>query len=362
MSVRALVVDDEDNIRGILCRVLEGAGHVAVPAGDAVEARRLLSRSAFDVILCDVNMPGESGLELTQDVLATRPDAAVIMVTGVDDPGVANRALDAGAYGYLVKPFKLSEVTINVDSALRRRRLECDNRRQREKLISALRERTAELWNAVRQVEVADLRAESSFEEVIRRLALAAEMRDEETAEHIERVGAYAAVLGRAAGLDREPCEALRQACRMHDIGKISVPDRILCKRGKLTDEEFDAMKLHSRAGHLLLAGSGAEVLEMAAEVALTHHERWDGSGYPNGRRGDRIPIEGQIAAIADVFDALTSDRVYRRAYPLLQALEIMRQGRGSHFNPELHDLFVASMDEVLEASDTAKGAVRDPS
>lgn len=184
--------------------------------------------------------------------------------------------------------------------------------------------------------------------ERIRRICLAAESRDHETARHIEQMSRYCGLLAYRIGLEPARCELIRKASRMHDIGKLFIPDRILLKPDRLTEEEFAILKRHAEIGHRILHGSKVEWLELAATVALTHHENFDGSGYPRGLAGDQIPLEGRIAAIADVFDALTSKRVYKPAYAPDQAIDIMLDGRGSRFDPALLDVFLSCMDEAL--------------
>jgi putative two-component system response regulator len=296
-----------------------------------------------------MNMPGDSGLDLITSLLADHPDLATIMVTGVDDTQMAKVALETGAYGYVIKPFENNEILINVTNALRRRALEIENRRHREKLESMVKERTADLWSAIQELEQAQKDLKSSQAETIERLSIAAEYRDDETARHIHRMSRYCELLLRKSGADEERSEFVRLASIMHDVGKIGIPDYILLKPGKLTPEEYEIMQNHSEFGYRILAGSSSDLLDLAAQIALTHHEKMDGSGYPKGLIGDAIPLEGRVAAIADVFDALTTDRVYRKAYQLGEAIGIMKEGRGSHFDADLLDLFLDSLDVVLK-------------
>ena len=339
-SSRILIVDDEHATRCLLGRVLEGQDYVCTLAADAHEARQRLEKEQFDLILCDVNMPGESGLQLLKHVLRDHPDTAAVMVTGLDDPQLANIALKTGAYGYIIKPFECNEVLIDVANALRRRRLEIENRAHRDELEQMVLQRTESLRHALKGLELA-------AEETIRRLAIAAEFRDDETARHIQRMSMYCALLARLSGLDHARCELIRIASPMHDIGKIGTPDHILLKPGKFTPEEFKVMTRHTDIGHRILLGSDAELLKLAATIAWTHHESFDGTGYPRGLAGAAIPLEGRIAAIADAFDALTSKRVYKPAYPVAQAVDLMQSHRGKQFDPALLDTFFGSMSQV---------------
>lgn len=334
-AARVLVVEDDERIARFVGHMLESQGYVCVVATNATDASRLLDEDEPEVMLCDVNLPGASGLDLTRHASGAHQDTAVVMVSGLDDPAIADDALKLGAYGYIIKPFTANELLIAVANAIRRRALELESRARHEELETIVRIRT----EALRR----------SHEETIRRLAAAADWRDEETGRHIERMSRVSELIARKAGLGRERCELVRIASPLHDVGKIGIPDRILLKPGPLTAEEWGVMRTHPEIGRDLLSGSGAELLEVAALLAWTHHEKVDGSGYPRGLAGDAIPLEGRIAAVADVFDALTSDRPYRVARPTDEAVEIMREGRASHFDAELLDLFLDSLDEVAQ-------------
>ena len=345
---RILIVDDEEAICTLLARLLGAHGYECVTAESAASARRHLSSGPFALLLSDVNMPGESGFDFAHEVHHDYPDTAVVLVTGVDDRRIAEAALAQGAYGYVLKPFKANELLINVVNALRRRALEIENRHHRDRLEQAVLERTSTLRDTIARLEASEGEARRLREETIRRLSWAAEFRSQETGQHIVRMSLYCALLARLAGFDDERAELIRIASPMHDVGKIGIPDRILLKPGALTDEERQVMEAHAEMGHRILAGSNAELLELAALLALTHHERIDGTGYPRGLAGDEIPIEGRIAAVADVFDALTSDRVYRPAFQPDEARALMHEGRGTQFDPWLLDLFFDAFDDVL--------------
>jgi putative two-component system response regulator len=203
------------------------------------------------------------------------------------------------------------------------------------------------LQQALEWLEVREKELRLSQEETIQRLAIAAEYRDSATAQHIQRMSHYCELLARKYGLSAERCDLIRTASPMHDIGKIGTPDQVLLKPGKFTQEEFDVISQHAEIGYRILSGSDAEVLKVAALIAWTHHERWDGNGYPRRLKGEEIPIEGRIVAIADAFDALTTQRVYKPAFSLEYAVELMTKHRGEHFDPELLDIFFASMDDI---------------
>ncbi len=203
------------------------------------------------------------------------------------------------------------------------------------------------LAEALQRLELSETKVWDSQAETIFRLARMVEFRDEETGHHLHRMSSYCGILARKMGFSEHRCELVRLASQMHDLGKVVVPDGILLKRGKLTPEEFEVIKGHAETGFQMLVGSSSEIVQLGALIARTHHERWDGSGYPRGLAGEDIPLEGRIAAVADVFDALTSDRVYRIALPVESAIEMMRDQRGRHFDPQLLDAFFLAMGEI---------------
>jgi putative two-component system response regulator len=269
-------------------------------------------------------------------------------VTGVDDPAVADEALALGAYGYLIKPFLPNEVIINVASALRRRDLERDRRAQNHELEAKLLSRTTALRNAISRLERASSGAKLAERETVERLVTALTLRSEETGEHIERMSRYAATLAIKRGMDATLSEDFRIGAMLHDVGKIGIPDAILLKPGALNQEELMAIRRHPELGASLLGDSRSRVLQLGARIALSHHEHWDGGGYPSGLAGEDIPLEGRVAGIADVFDALTSHRVYRPAMDVEAARGVMWAERGRHFDPELLELFFLSIDDML--------------
>jgi putative two-component system response regulator len=348
---RILIVDDESAIRRLLRRLLEDQDHDCTEAKNVAHARHALARDSFELVLCDMTMPGEPGLDLAREVLAGDTDTAVVMVTAHDDSHLVDQALDLGAYGYVTKPFKGSEILINVANALRRRVLELENRRHRRRLEETVEARTGELREAIGELE-------HFHEETIRRLSAAAELRDFETGQHIDRMSRYCALLAEKVGLEQRRVDLIRIASPMHDVGKIGIPDRILLKPGALTAAERRLMEGHTEIGYEILRGSEAELLQLAATLAWTHHERVDGTGYPRSLRGDQIPIEGRIAAVADVFDALTSTRPYRAALSVPESLELMHAGRGTQFDADVLDHFLDAFDEVLAIRTSATTTV----
>ena len=347
-----LVVDDEENIRHTLCRVLERGGYECCAVASVGEARTTLGEGRYELVLCDVRMPGESGVTLLRHLRSQHPGLPIVMVSGVSDPVFAAQALELGAFGYVAKPFEANQVLIEVANALRRAALEAENASYRDHLEGLVTERTTALEGAVRGLERADEQLRRSSEETIEALSQAIEGRDVETGQHIARMARYTALVARHAGLDAEHCDLLRLASPMHDVGKIAVPDGILFKPGRLSRAEFGVIQQHAEVGFGILSKSSHPLLNMAALIAHTHHERWDGDGYPRGLTGEGIPIEGRLTAIADVFDALVSRRVYKPPMPMDAALDIMREGRATHFDPDLIDVFFDHIDEIVTIRD----------
>jgi cyclic di-GMP phosphodiesterase len=341
-----LVVDDDVAIRELLRHMLGDEGHKVTVAEDAPSARALILRESFDIVLCDIQMPGESGLSLAAHVAAEYPETATVMITALDSAEVAESTVTFGAFGYIVKPFRRTELLATVGAALRRLELAGANRRQVDELERKLIERTTELQDALRRLEEAA--GDQLDAETMHRLARAVEYRSHETGDHIKRVGAYTELIGGRMGLAQDEVEHMRDASVMHDVGKVAVPDDILLKPGRLTADERAQMERHADIGHEVLEASDREMMHLAASIAWSHHERFDGGGYPRGLSGDEIPLEGRIVAVADVFDAVTQDRVYRPAMPLDKSLTIMAQGRGTHFDPEVLDPFMESLGDAL--------------
>ena len=330
-----LVVDDDDQVRRIVTRILSSRGYECGSAATVAQARAELEVLSYPLVLCDVGMPGESGLELAASLQA--PSTAVVMISGHDDPTIASLASERGAYGYLVKPFTSNEILITVENALHRRQLELDALDSHHLLEATVAQRTEELSAAVEEIRRSRL-------EVVARLSRAVEERDLDTGFHIERIAELSGRLADAMKLPAEQVELIKVAAPMHDVGKLGIPDSILRKAGPLTETERDEMQRHAEIGHKILSGSNIEMLDVAATIAYTHHERWDGAGYPRGLAGEEIPLEGRIVAVVDVYDALSSDRVYRRALSSEVALRAVSRGAGAHFDPAI----AALLAEVL--------------
>jgi putative two-component system response regulator len=332
-EARILVVDDEASIGRLVSRLLEKQGYACTVCESASEAIERIESGPYELVVSDIMMPGMSGIELLARIKTNHPDIAFIMLTGIDDHQTAVRTLELGAFGYVIKPFEANELIINVVNSLRRRELETERNRYEDRLEREVRERTAEI--------------RATQEQITLRLVTASGYRDEETGAHIRRMGEYAAILARANGFEAKQVEEMRLAAPMHDIGKIGVADAILKKPGKLSDQEFKLIQAHTTIGASILAGSQIALLNLARDIALYHHEKWNGSGYPQGLCGENIPLCARIVAVCDVYDALVSDRIYRPALPEDKSLAIMKEGRGTHFDPHILDVFLDQLPQI---------------
>ena len=330
-----LTVDDQALVRLALSRIVENKGFQCLQAENYDQAMEQLNGKAVDLVLCDVLMPGRSGLDLVAELADRIPEVAIVMVSSADDTELAMECLEKGAYGYVLKPFKAREILIQVNSALRRRMLELEYRDRERVLAQKVREQTA---------EIRESRDEISF-----RLLAASEQRDTETGSHIRRIGLYAAAMARLLDWNEEAVDCIRAAAPMHDIGKIGVPDRILQKPGALDEHEWALMKQHTVIGGKILQGSSVPFIRMGAEIAVCHHEKWDGTGYPNGLHSTQIPLEGRITSLVDVYDALSQRRCYKEAWPEEQVLSFMASRRGTHLDPDLLDLFLQHINVFRE-------------
>ena len=331
--IRILVVDDMPIVRVTLRRILEKEGYLCREAADGQEALDLLEDEPSELVLSDIQMPGMGGIELVKALQPRIPESSIIMVSSVEETGTAIECIQLGAFGYVHKPFQPREILVQVNSALRRRMLEIEHRDRERVLAQKVREQTREI--------------RESREEIAMRLISASEERDNETGMHVRRIGLYAAAMGTLLGWTQEQVDQIRAAAPMHDIGKIGVPDAILQKPGTLTDEEWVVMRQHTTMGARILQGSKVGFIRMATGIAQSHHEKWDGSGYPQGLSGSEIPLEARITAIVDVYDALSHKRAYKQSWTEERVLEVLRAGRGSHFDAELLDLFLENFESM---------------
>ena len=331
-----LVVDDEFPNLKLVERMLRAEGYQQVVG--VADPREVLARyreHVPDVILLDLNMPYMDGFQVMAQLRALNDSLPppILVLTAQHDKSYCHRALDEGAKDYLTKPFDRVELLMRVRNLLEIHRYHRDLHDRNAVLTAKVRERTLQLRETRLQV--------------VRRLGRAAEYRDNETGLHIIRMSKVATLVGEAMGMDADQCDLLLNASPMHDIGKIGIPDHILRKPGKLDPDEFETMKRHTTIGAEILAGDDSDLLRMAREIALSHHEKWNGKGYPNGLVGEAIPLTGRVCAVADVFDALTSVRPYKKAWTVEAAVELIRKERGEHFDPAVVDAFLGRLPEI---------------
>jgi len=327
-------VDDDREISQVLREFLYGEGYEVEVATSAEEGEGKLKRGKFSLLITDIRMGGKSGLELARSAKEISPHIEVIVISAIKDINMAIEAMKAGAFSYLLKPFYLEEVLSNVKNALERRRLRLQNIEYRQHLEMLVEERTKKLKYALQALR-------NSYLEILKVLVATLDARDVETEGHSERVVDLSLKIAEKMGItDRDFLRDLRLGALLHDIGKIGVPDRILRKEGKLTPQEWEIMKEHVLIGYKIV--STVDFLKGASEIVLYHHERWDGKGYPRGLKGEEIPLGARIFAVADAFDAMIKDRIYRKAMTVEEAREEIRRNSGSQFDPRVVEAFLS--------------------
>jgi putative nucleotidyltransferase with HDIG domain len=331
-EARVLVVDDESAACKLLSVILSPPAFRCATADSGEEALVALQRERFDAIVSDLHMPGLSGMELLAEVRRCYPHMAFLVTTGVDDVDVGVQAMRCGADDYLVKPLRESAVVASLESALHKRQLERQVEDYRQHLEEMVTERTGQLRAALGRIE-------RSYEDTLQALGAAIDLRDNETAGHSQRVCRYSLEIARAMGWSDKQLGSLARGAYLHDIGKLGVPDGILLKPGPLTVEERRLMQQHAQIGFDLV--KDIPFLADAAEIVLMHHERFDGSGYPRGLKGEEILLSARVFAIADTLDAITSERPYQRAASFEFAKERIRQLSGAHFDPQVAGVFL---------------------
>lgn len=343
-----LIVDDEESICDIISDYLELRDFKCFTANSVDAAIRMLREESIDCIVSDIKMPGLSGLDLLKRVNTEWPDIAVILITGHGEISTAVTAMQEGAYDFILKPIQLEHITKSVMNALEKKRLKEELRNYQKNLEELVDKRTSQINGTLKALKDSHL-------ETISILASAAEYRDDETGSHVLRISKYCETIAEALELPKEQIWMITKASPLHDIGKIGIPDSILLKPAPLTSAEFEIMKSHAEIGKQILKGTKSNLLKVATEIAGTHHEKWDGSGYPNKLRGEEIPLSGRITALADVFDALTMKRVYKPAFSVEKSINIMKEGRGSHFDPNLLDIFIQRLPSIQDVYSTYK-------
>ena len=333
-QARFLIVDDEPANVSLLTQMLEqwGAIHI-IGTNDPCATANLFSSFQPDIVLLDLMMAGMDGfqvMEQLQTLIEADAFLPILVLTADTTDQTKRQALQCGATDFLTKPFDAIELSLRVHNLLSRRMMHRRLKEQNQHLDRQVQERTQQL--ALAEVNTAEC------------LALAAEYRDDDTGQHTQRVGQCAAQLAGALGLSAKEISLLKRAAPLHDVGKIGIPDNILLKPAKLTDDEFSAIKTHTTIGAAILAQHQTALLQLASRIALTHHERWDGKGYPQGLAGEDIPLVGRIVAVADVFDALTHERPYKKAWPIAEAVAEIEKQTGTQFDPDVVSAFTETI------------------
>jgi putative two-component system response regulator len=345
-SARVLIIDDDPANRVLLEEILRAHGFAQIESvGDPRQSLPLFMTYKPDIILLDLNMPHLDGFGVMDQLMprmSSDTPVPILMLTGDISMETRKRALASGASDFITKPFDPIDIKLRVENLLEARALQLQLRNHNLVLQDEVRKRTIEL--------------EEAHVEILQRLALAAEYRDDATGEHAQRVGRVAALLAQQLGLDRETVELIRRAAPLHDIGKIGIPDGILMKPGSLTPEEFEKVKEHAGIGAKILSGSETSLLQVAEEIALTHHEKWDGTGYYS-LAGKNIPLSGRIVALADVFDALTHKRPYKEAWEIDDAIAEITQQSGRQFDPHVVGAFL----QLVSSPEFVQRAEADP-
>ncbi len=342
LNAKILIVDDNILNVQILKKILTEAGYFNLYlTTDSTKAPLMYKEINPDLVLLDFNMPQLNGIEVMAEMKAQNPQGylPILMITSEEDENLRAKAFQAGAKDFLKKPYDRLEVVLRSRNLIEVRLLYNQVKTDNLSLEEKVNERTKELYHARM--------------EVIVRLAKVAEYRDEETGEHIMRMSRYCACLAEAAGLSKIQCELILNTSPLHDIGKVAIPDIVLLKKGKLDAHEFEIMKNHTTLGAQMLSGADSAFLKTAEIIALTHHERFDGTGYPKGLKGEDIPLIGRICAICDVFDALTSERSYKKAWQFDDAVEEVKRMKGSYFDPKLVDIFIENINNIKKIYDS---------
>ncbi|MBB6733115.1 HD domain-containing phosphohydrolase [Cohnella zeiphila] len=335
-QARFLIVDDQEVNIALLERILRRAGFDSIySTTNPRDFGRLYREVEPDLVMIDLHMPGVDGFDLLRQLGERGEDGyyvPVVVLTADVTPEARKEALLLGANDFLTKPLDRAEVTLRIQNLLKTRYLHLQLQHQNQHLEQIVEARTVEVLQAK--------------QEILELLARTSEYRDDDTGRHTQRVGELAYLVARAMGLAPSEAALIRQASPLHDIGKIGIPDSILLKPGRFTPEEFEQMKHHTTIGASILDGSSFPALQLAGTIAASHHEKWDGTGYPKGLSGHQIPLAGRIVAIADFFDALTHERPYKRAWTREEAVAEIERQRGAHFDPDVVDAFLSVIGE----------------
>jgi cyclic di-GMP phosphodiesterase len=353
-----LVADDDEMIRTLHAEFVRGFGYGVEVASDGIEAIAKIGLGV-DLVLTDAHMPNMDGFEVARRIRKTRSsdELPIVMVTSLEAREDRVRAYESGINDFINKPVDHTELRLRLKWLLELKSARDALRKSKETLESTVDLRTRELRDALEEVTRAQREIQAGHLDTIRRLTLAAEYKDHDTAGHIERIGRYSAIVGAAMHLRPGVIDLLSHAAPMHDVGKLGIPDSILLKPGPLDEEERAIMNTHTTIGAQILTGSTSPVIQMGERIAITHHEKWNGAGYPHGVGGEDIPLEARICSVVDFFDALTMDRPYRKAVPNDEVVEMILSETGTSFDPAVVDIFVEVRSEIEEIQAEYVGA-----
>ena len=346
---RILIADDDEHVRTVIAEILTSFGHEVETASDGFEALAKLELD-IDLVLTDAMMPGMDGFEVTTRIRSDSrfADLPIIMVTGSTDRRDRIRSAEAGVSDFITKPIDYTELFLRTSTLQKMKTMHDALKNNQLNLERKIESRTEALRVALEKVVEQQRHLHAANLETIHRLVNATEFKDRGTAAHIKRIGLIGALLARKLKLAPNFVELILYASPMHDIGKIGIPEELLIRPGPLNVDEWVKMRQHTSMGAGILEGSTFPILQMGERIAISHHERWNGTGYPNGLAGEDIPIEGRICAVADVFDALTSERPYKKAFSHKDAFEMIRSERGEHFDPTIADVLLGNIKEVV--------------
>ncbi|NJD18658.1 MAG: response regulator [Gemmatimonadetes bacterium] len=360
---RVLVVDDDAEFRFLHSALLESFGYEVALASDGLEALAQVD-PRVDLIVLDADMPNMNGFDVARMVRGDPlvADIPIVMVTGLVGRDDRLRAFDLGINDFINKPVDPAELRLRARWLVSLKAAQDEIKAHGRKLEDTVQIRTRELREALAEVQAARLKTHQAHMDTIHRLTLAGEYKDRATADHVERIGRYSQVVARWMKQPEITVETIRHAAPMHDVGKLGIPDRILLKPGKLDEEEWAIMRTHTTIGAQILADSQSEVIQMGERIALSHHERWDGKGYPQGIAGAEIPLEARICTVVDVFDALTVDRPYRKAIPNDEVIGMMAEESGTHFDRDVFDIFLEARPDIeaVQADYFSRGSLAD--